>query len=88
MQGYTYRNMNESTSSIRQVFNQLAAHYDTVFTNTDIGRMLRQRTHDLLNGMLTPGQTVLVLNCGTGEDVIYLARQGINVLASDRKSVV
>ncbi len=83
MQGYTYRNMNESTSSIRQVFNQLAAHYDTIFTNTDIGRMLRQRTHDLLNGMFTPGQTVLVLNCGTGEDVIHLARQGINVLASD-----
>ena len=75
--------MNESMPSTKQAFDQLARNYDSIFTNTNIGKMLRQRTHELLDEIFLPEDIVLVLNCGTGEDVLYLARRGIKVIATD-----
>ncbi len=75
--------MNESMPSTKQAFDQLARNYDSIFTNTNIGKMLRQRTHELLDEIFLPEDIVLVLNCGTGEDVLYLASRGIKVIATD-----
>lgn len=65
------------------IFDAVAADYDATFTHTLLGRMLRQRVWSLLAGCFRPGQHVLELACGTGEDAIWLARHGIRVTATD-----
>lgn len=64
-------------------FDSVAADYDDTFTHTRLGRILRRRVWQLLTPQLRPGMRVLELACGTGEDALWLARQGITVLATD-----
>lgn len=64
-------------------FDSLAASYDNAFTHTQIGRWLRGRVHARLNTLFRAGDFVLELGCGTGEDALHLAGQGIYVVATD-----
>lgn len=64
-------------------FDDEAAHYDDQFSQRVIGRWLRERTWSRMAAMFEPGQTVLELGCGTGEDAIWLAQHGIRVIATD-----
>jgi SAM-dependent methyltransferase len=64
-------------------FDALAADYDTQFTHSRIGTFMRQAVWQRLDGRFRPGQRVLELNCGTGEDAIHLGQQGVRVLATD-----
>ena len=64
-------------------FDSVAAGYDDAFTHTPLGRLLRRRVWRLLPPLLRPGQRVLELACGTGEDALWLARRGIEVVATD-----
>jgi SAM-dependent methyltransferase len=64
-------------------FDILAADYDRNFTHTLIGRLMRQAVWSRLEACFGPGDRVLELNCGTGEDAVYLARRGVQVLATD-----
>jgi SAM-dependent methyltransferase len=62
-------------------FDSAAASYDVDFTDTRLGRWLRGRVWQHLD--FAPGQRVLELGCGTGEDALFLARRGVSVLATD-----
>ena len=66
-------------------FDAVAREYDATFTHTAVGRLLRLRVWALLRRLTanTHPTTVLELNCGTGEDALWLARQGWRVLATD-----
>lgn len=64
-------------------FDQLAPTYDTDFTATPIAQYLRNRVHGHLLRNFQPGMHVLELGCGTGEDALFLAQQGIRVTATD-----
>lgn len=64
-------------------FDALAPAYDVDFTNTTLGRWLRQRVWEVLSTCLQPGQHVLELACGTGEDAVWLAGQGLWLTATD-----
>ena len=70
-------------------FDAVAGQYDSEFTETAVGRLQRAIVHDFLEKWLAihrPPSTVcrvLELNCGTGEDAIWLARRGCRVLATD-----
>lgn len=64
-------------------FDALAKTYDRDFTCSVLGRMLRERVWRRLAGYAFPGRRVLELACGTGEDAIWLARQGAQVTATD-----
>lgn len=64
-------------------FDPLAHTYDHDFTAHPIAMGLRGRVHHRLDHLFAPGQQVLELGCGTGEDAAYLAAQGINVTATD-----
>jgi len=64
-------------------FDTLAAHYDDHFTYTKIGGLLRQAIWRRFDINFHPGSRVLELNCGTGEDAVYLGRRGVQVLATD-----
>jgi len=75
--------MKNSIVHASQPFDALAINYDKEFTDTDIGKLLRERTHELMSQLFTTGNSVLELNCGTGEDAAFLARRGIYVTATD-----
>jgi len=64
-------------------FESLAAAYDRQFTNSLIGSTMRRAVWNRFPLHFAPGQRVLELNCGTGEDAVFLARQGVSVLATD-----
>ncbi len=66
-------------------FDNVAATYDVDFTNSRIGRLQRNRVWELLREDLPVNHTlsVLEMNCGTGEDALWLARQGHQVIATD-----
>lgn len=70
-------------------FDAIAEQYDSAFTETAVGRLQRAVVHDFLEKFITVHRPpsavyrVLELNCGTGEDAIWLARRGCRVLATD-----
>ena len=64
-------------------FDALAAGYDDSFTNSALGQLLRPRVWRKLAQYFQPGQHVLELACGTGEDAVWLAGQGVTVTATD-----
>lgn len=65
------------------VFDDVAAGYDAEFTHTALGRILRRRVWAVLSRYIRPGQHWLELACGTGEDAVWLAGQGVRVTATD-----
>lgn len=67
-----------------QVFDSYAIHYDDHFTNSLIGKAQREQVYKQLNKVIKNDvKNVLEINCGTGEDALWLANKGINVLATD-----
>ena len=66
-----------------RAFDSLAAKYDEIFTESHIGRAQRDAVWRVLAKTFNPGDRVLELNCGTGEDALFLGRRGVSVLACD-----
>lgn len=64
-------------------FDRMAGSYDAIFTQSVIGRAQRQVIWDALKRTFRARDRVLELNCGTGEDALFLARREISVLACD-----
>jgi SAM-dependent methyltransferase len=64
-------------------FDSIAEQYDEVFTRSLVGRAQRDAVWDVLRQEFRSGDSVLELNCGTGEDALFLARMGASVLACD-----
>ena len=64
-------------------FDTLARTYDQDFTHRWLGQRLRQNLWRELDGCFAPGDEVLELGCGTGEDALHLARRGVRIAATD-----
>ena len=66
-------------------FDQIAENYDDEFSNSSIGKLQRQLVWNYLDTFLKGKQSlnILELNCGTGEDALWLAQKGHNILATD-----
>lgn len=64
-------------------FDTLAADYDRTFTDTRLGQILRRKVWSTLDTVVRSGDSLLELNCGTGEDAVHLARRGVRVHATD-----
>lgn len=69
-------------------FDPLAADYDAQFTESVIGRWLRDRVHQRLARHWGAGAHVLELGCGTGADALRLAERGIRVTATDASAAM
>lgn len=71
---------------IPAAFDGAAAGYDAEFTDSSVGRAQRRLVWEHLDNVLmqvpSPGD-VLEINCGTGEDAVWLARRGCRVVATD-----
>jgi SAM-dependent methyltransferase len=66
-----------------QVFDDVAAAYDATFTDTALGRTLRDLVWLRLDESFAACNRVLDLGCGTGEDALRLARRGKRVVGID-----
>ena len=66
-------------------FDRAAEVYDHTFTQLAIGRYQRENVWAYLKKNLNPNRPmrILELNCGTGEDAIFLAKAGHQVVATD-----
>lgn len=64
-------------------FDEAAAGYDSDFAGTMTGVWLRQSVWSRLAPFVKPGMQALDLGCGTGEDALWLARNGCHVMAAD-----
>lgn len=64
-------------------FDHVAAVYDKEFTHTEIGKKQRQIVYEFLEPRLQTWNDILEVNCGTGEDALWLAQNGRQVLATD-----
>ena len=67
----------------RSAFDELAQAYDSTFSGSVLGRLLRERVWWRLDRAFAAGERVLDVGCGTGEDALHLASRGVNVLATD-----
>jgi ubiquinone/menaquinone biosynthesis C-methylase UbiE len=79
-------NNNETASAL--AFSRAAADYDEVSIGNPIVQRLRDRTQRRMRHYWRKGNSVLELNCGTGADALFLAKQGIGVLATDISSAM
>ena len=66
-----------------QPFDGVASGYDANFSELELGRWLRSAVWEELDRLFSPGDEVLDLGCGTGEDALHLARRGVRVTAVD-----
>lgn len=64
-------------------FDAMAADYDAAFTRSAVGAAMRPAVWREIDRAFTPGQRVLEMSCGTGEDAAHLAARGVRVLATD-----
>jgi SAM-dependent methyltransferase len=64
-------------------FDEMAATYDTSFTRTAVGKALRAMVWSRLSNTFRVAHRILELGCGTGEDALWLGRNGIEVVATD-----
>lgn len=69
-------------------FDKAAPGYDASFTHSVIGKLQRGLVYQQLSKVLqnTSPKKILEINCGTGEDALWLAQQGFTVLATDISS--
>lgn len=66
-------------------FDIAASTYDKTFTHSVIGKLQRNLVYEHLSKILIESKpkTILEINCGTGEDAIWLAKQNFKVTATD-----
>lgn len=72
-----------SQSAAGAAFDSIARDYDRVFTDSLIGRAQRNAVWTVLRKTFKTKDSLLELNCGTGEDAIFLAGNDLSVFACD-----
>jgi ubiquinone/menaquinone biosynthesis C-methylase UbiE len=78
-----YQESTYPVSAAGAAFDRIAQDYDRTFTDSLIGRAQRDAVWKVLTRTFRANEKVLELNCGTGEDAIFLAANGVSVLALD-----
>jgi SAM-dependent methyltransferase len=66
-----------------EAFSRAAALYDADEEQNVMARWTRQRSLSILLKTFKPGDRILEVGCGTGIEAVQLARQGIQVVATD-----
>ncbi|HKP54300.1 MAG TPA: class I SAM-dependent methyltransferase [Chloroflexia bacterium] len=75
--------MAEHSNATAQAFNLSAPFYDADQAHNRVARWSRARSLQVLDRAFAPGDRLLELGCGTGEEAIHLARRSISVVATD-----
>ncbi len=73
----------DTLNQIASAFDVTSVDYDAEFGTNRVGVWMRKIVWEYYLKYLKPGSSVLELNCGTGIDAVFLAKNGIRVLATD-----
>ena len=65
-------------------FDGIAEQYDSIFTESPIGRAQRSSVWEELASVFPSGSHVLEIGCGTGVEACFLAERGVSVTACDQ----
>jgi ubiquinone/menaquinone biosynthesis C-methylase UbiE len=77
-------NMNERLAAVS--FTAQSEKFDELYSQNKIVEYKRERVRSHLKKIIQPGDFILELNSGTGEDAIWLAQQSCKVHATDISS--
>jgi ubiquinone/menaquinone biosynthesis C-methylase UbiE len=77
------RSKHDQGDRVTVAFDQLASQYDQLWTRSPVGHLQREAVWRHIGNLFQPGQTVLDLGCGTGEDALRLLEAGLRVRAID-----
>lgn len=69
-------------------FDSLAGEYDQSFSQSPLARSLRRRVWWHLEECFPDGSRIVDLGCGTGEDALWMAHRGRQVLGVDVSSLM
>lgn len=69
--------------STRKGFDEISNSYDDDFGKNEIGIWMRNIVWERLLSYFSPGSVVLDAGCGSGIDTIFMAQNGISVVAVD-----
>jgi SAM-dependent methyltransferase len=61
----------------------MATRYDALWTTTAIGRAQRNLVWRDMEDLFHPGERILDIGCGTGEDAAHFEARGVQVYATD-----
>jgi SAM-dependent methyltransferase len=75
--------VNPDRVSVREAFDRHAGAYDSRFSQSFLALEIRAEVWRIAGEVYSPGMSILDLGCGTGEDAIHFARQGMRVTAID-----
>jgi ubiquinone/menaquinone biosynthesis C-methylase UbiE len=80
--------MNELSNYINELktaeaFSKQALVFDATYNSNTIIRYKRKRVREHLLKLFPSGSSILELNCGTGEDALFLGKEGYYVHATD-----
>lgn len=75
--------VNSSEEKAATAFTKQSDVFDELYSTNEIIRYKRKRVRDHLQKFLPKNNTILELNCGTGEDAIWFAQNGYSVHATD-----
>ncbi len=67
-------------------FDRIAHRYDALWTDSPVGRAQRNQVWRVADRYFLPGQRVLDIGCGTGEDAVHLSARGVVTCAIDASS--
>lgn len=76
--------LNETLTA--KAFSRQSLVFDELYAENTIVAYKRERVRDHLKALLKPGSHILELNCGTGQDALFLAKNGHRVHATDISS--
>ena len=68
---------------VSQAFSNQSVHFDHIYTSNAIAEWMRGRARNEVMRFVNKEAHMLELNCGTGMDSTWFAKQGINVFATD-----
>lgn len=77
---------NTNEMLVGDAFTEQSKIFDQLYSTDKIIQYKRERVRDHLKKYILPGQLILELNSGTGEDAIWLAQQNCKVHATDISS--
>jgi SAM-dependent methyltransferase len=71
------------TAGTALAFDAASGVYDRDYEGLPGIRMMREQTQSLYLKCFPPGSSILEINCGTGNDAVFLALRGRTIMATD-----